>query len=166
MNKKVNIKLNLTLTERSRLRKNKIKLEELSDFAPDEIEVLLDVTPNRAKELHALADFQRVPTVGIKFAEDLIFLGYYGVAELKGKVGAVLLDAYEKKKGYMTDPCVEDQFRLVVHFANTNDHSKKWWDFTEERKKYRLENGYPADRPKVLWTEVYYDKNGHRLENR
>ena len=165
MKKKANIKLNLTLSERSQLRKNKIKIDDLPDFAPDEIEVLLNVSPNRAKELYALADFQRVPTVGIRFAEDLIFLGYYEVAELRGKEGAFLLDAYEKKKGYMTDPCVEDQFRLVVHFANSNDHSKKWWDFTKERKKYRLENGYPADRPKVLWTEVYYDQNNNRLEN-
>jgi hypothetical protein len=60
---------------------------------------------------------------------------------------------YERKKGFTVDPCVEDQFRLVVYYANTHDAKKTWWDFTEERKKFRLENGYPADRPTKAWHE-------------
>ena len=51
-------------------------------------------------------------------------------------------------------PCVEDQFRLVVNFANTNDTKKTWWDFTEERKKFRTENGYPKSRPQKAWFEI------------
>lgn len=62
-----------------------------------------------------------------------------------------VIDAFERKKGYWIDSCVEDQFRLVVHYANTADHSKNWWDFTKERKKYRLEKGYPEDRPNKPW---------------
>jgi hypothetical protein len=49
---------------------------------------------------------------------------------------------------------VEDQFRLVVHFANTHDTTKKWWDFTSARKKFRAENGYPKSRPKKSWVEI------------
>ncbi|TDK48012.1 helix-hairpin-helix domain-containing protein [Algoriphagus formosus] len=26
--------------------------------------------------------------------------------------------------GYKTDPCVEDQFRIIVYFAKTKDYSK------------------------------------------
>jgi hypothetical protein len=166
MKNKTNIKLPLTDIEKVNLRKNKIKIANILDFATDELEVLLNSTTERAKEIYALAEFQTVPSVGIKFAEDLVFLGYYSLNELKQKDGARLTDEYEQKKGYWIDPCVEDQFRLVVNYANTNDTKKMWWNFTEERKKYRFENGYPASRPKKAWHEtIEYkrtDKQGSR----
>lgn len=153
MKTKTNLKLPLTDIEKANLRKNKIKITNIQDFAIDELEVLLNATAERAKEIFALAEFQTVPSVGIKFAEDLVFLGYYSLSELKHKDGAQLTDEYEQKKGYWTDPCVEDQFRLVVHFANAHDTKKTWWDFTEERKKFRTENGYPKSRPQKAWFE-------------
>jgi len=60
---------------------------------------------------------------------------------------------------------VEDQFRLVVNFANTHDTKKTWWDFTEERKKFRAENGYPKNRPKKSWVEIvgYEKKTKNRI---
>ncbi len=116
--------------------------------------VALGIPPQRAKVLHALAEFQIVSSVGIRFAEDLISLGYYSLKELKGKNGAKLVEAFERHKGYWIDPCVEDQFRLVVHVANTGDLSRSWWDFTEERKAYRLKKGYPANRPEKAWYEI------------
>jgi Pathogenicity locus len=154
MKNKKNIKLPLTEIEKANLRKNKLKIANILDFATDELEVLLDVTTERAKEIHALAEFQTVPSIGIKFAEDLVFLGYYSLSELKNKDGAELTDEYECKKGFWIDPCVEDQFRLVVNFANTYDTKKTWWDFTEERKKFRTENGYPKSRPQKSWVEI------------
>lgn len=154
MKSKTNIKLPLTDVEKANLRKNKIKIANILDLATDELEVLLNVTTERAKEIYALAEFQTVPSVGIKFAEDLVFLGYYSLDELKNKNGAKLTDEYELKKGYRIDPCVEDQFRLVVNFANTHDTKKTWWDFTEERKKFRNENGYPKSRPQKSWVEI------------
>jgi len=115
---------------------------------------LLNIREIRAKEIYAFADFQRIPSIGIEFAKDLVFLGYYSVEELNGKNGANLTDHYEKMKGYKTDPCVEDQFRLAVDFAKNEDYSKKWWNFTSERKEYRNKFGYPKDRPKTNWTEI------------
>ena len=160
MKSKSNIKLPLTDIEKANLRKNKIKIANVLDFAPDELVILLNATAERAKEIYALAEFQTVPSIGIKFAEDLVFLGYYSLNELKNKDGAKLTDEYELKKGYWIDPCVEDQFRLVVNFANTNDTNKKWWDFTEERKKFRTENGYPTNRPQKPWFEtIGYERN-------
>jgi len=153
MKTKTTIKLPLTNDERASLRKHKIKILNIIDFSIDELEILLNTSNERAKEIYALAEFQMVPSVGIKFAEDLVFLGYYSLNELKNKDGAKLTDEYELKKGYWTDPCVEDQFRLVVNFANTHDNSKMWWNFTEERKKFRNENGYPNNRPKKSWIE-------------
>ncbi len=151
---KSNIKLQLTISEKNKLRANKIKIFDIPNFTIDELEVLLAVTYERAREIYALAEFQTIPSVGIKFAEDLISMGYYSVGQLKGKNGATLTNEFELLKGYWIDPCVEDQFRLVVYYAETKDNSKKWWDFTEERKKYRLENGYPDTRPQKAWHEV------------
>lgn len=153
MKSKTNIKLELSNDERTNLRKNKIKKSDILDYASDELSVLLNVSELRAKEIYALADFQQISSIGIEFAKDLIFLGYYRIEELKEKNGAELTDQYEKKKGYKTDSCVEDQFRLVVDFAKYKDYSKKWWDFTNERKEYRTKIGYPKDRPKINWTE-------------
>lgn len=154
MKRPVHIKLDLSTAERKQLRMHKIKISQLLDYGPEELAALLNIPEIRARELYALAAFQQIPTVGIEFAKDLIFLGYYRIEELKGKSGATLLDQFEKKKGYFTDPCVEDQFRLAVHFATYQDDSKKWWDFTAERKTFRLKNGYPTDRPEVKWIEV------------
>jgi len=154
MKNKTNIKLPLTDLEKANLKTNKVKMAELINYASDELEMLLGATPDRVKEIHALAQFQTVPSIGIKFAEDLVFLGYYSFNELKNKDGAKLTDDYEQKKGFWIDPCVEDQFRLVVNFANTGDLTKSWWNFTAERKKFRTENGYPPNRPKQAWHET------------
>ncbi len=154
MKSKTNIQLDLSDSERKNLRKNKVKKTDILDFASDELEELMNVSGARAKEIYALADYQQIPSIGIKFAKDLLYLGYHSVEELKGKNGAKLTNEYEKKKGFRTDPCVEDQFRLVVDFSENRDFSKNWCDFTSERKKYRNDNGYPNDRPKKNWTEV------------
>jgi hypothetical protein len=147
MKSKTSIKLPLSPEEKLRLRGNKLKIDELAGLAPDEIAVLLNCTSQRAKEILALAEFQSMPSVGIRFAEDLVSMGYFTINELKGKDGAELTNEFEMLKGCRIDPCVEDQFRLVVHFAEHKDHSKNWWDFTNERKKYRQQNGYPSTRP-------------------
>lgn len=148
------MKLNLTLAEKKKFRRKKFKISDIPTLNLLEIETILEVSSLRAKEIYALAIFQSIPSIGIKFAEDLIFMGFYALEELAAKDGAQLVEEYERKKGYWIDSCVEDQFRLAVHFANHPKSSKKWWDFTAERKRYRLENGYPPDRPKTPWHEV------------
>ena len=156
MKSKSTIQLVLSDSERKNLRKNKKKKSEILDLGSDELEVLLEVSEGRAKEIYALADFQRIPSVGIKFAKDLVFLGYYSVEQLVAKNGAELTDEYERKKGFKTDPCVEDQFRLAVDFAKNQNYTKNWWDFTSQRKAYRTKHGYPKDRPTTNWTEIHY----------
>lgn len=151
---KKKIKLPLTDSEKLCLRKRKIKVLEILNFTPDELEIILDVSPLRAKVLRALVDFQTVPSVGIKFAEDLVFMEFYSIEELKNEDGALLTDKYEKKKGYWIDPCLEDQFRLIIYYANTYDTTKNWWDFTNDRKIYRNTIGYPNNRPTKAWFET------------
>ena len=166
MKNRINITLPLTDFEKANLRKNKIKIANILNYSADELEVLLNSTTERARDIYALVEFQTIPSIGIKFAEDLVFLGYYSLNELVNKDGAKLTDEYEQKKGYWIDPCVEDQFRLVVYYAQTKNATKAWWDFTGERKKYRLENGYPANRPKKAWHEGLAHKPKERKGNR
>jgi len=144
-------KLDLTLSEKQALKRNGLKISRLNEFAADEISVLLKVGKQRANEIYALINFQSIPSIGPKFARDLISLGYYAIDDLLEKDGALLLDELELKQGFWTDPCVEDQFRLVVHYANNRSSNKNWWDFTAERKAYRTQHGYPANRPVKAW---------------
>lgn len=150
---KTSITLPLTESEKAILRKNRIPKADITNYAADELEVLLQTSFERAREIRALVEFQQVPSVGIRFAEDLVFMGYYSLDELKNKNGAQLTDEFEIKKGYWIDPCVEDQFRLAVHYSHTHDRSKNWWDFTAERKEFRSINGYPSGRPIKAWHE-------------
>ena len=147
-------KLNLTDTEKQQLKKSGLKINRLNEFAADEIAVLLNVHKQRAKEISALIAFQSIPSIGPKFAWDLMSIGYYAIDDLADKDGAILYNELERKQGFWTDPCVEDQFRLVVHYAQTPGSTKNWWDFTAERKAYRAKHGYPADRPAAAWHQL------------
>ncbi|CAN7671667.1 Pathogenicity locus [Paenibacillus sp. LjRoot153] len=136
-------KLELDVQERKELRKNKILLSDIHNISVNDLCVTLKVSELRAKELKALSEFQSVPSIGPAFAKDLIKLGYYELNELKAKDGARLFDKLEELYMERIDPCVEDQFRFIVFFANHHGCDKKWWDFTEERKNYRRTYGYP-----------------------
>ncbi|HEY2580364.1 MAG TPA: helix-hairpin-helix domain-containing protein, partial [Mucilaginibacter sp.] len=67
--------------------------------------------------------------------------------DLLYKNGPDLFSELARKQGFWTDPCVEDQFRLVVHYSQHRDSNKRWWDFTANRKAYRAQFGYPTNRP-------------------
>lgn len=145
------LKLDLSATEKQSLKQNKVKISELRDYAADEIGKLLDTNEKRARQVYALIDFQSIPSIGPKFARDLISMGYFSVDDLVDKDGHELFNELEHKQGFWTDPCVEDQCLLVVHYANNKGSAKNWWDFTAERKTYRTQKGYPADRPVKAW---------------
>jgi hypothetical protein len=151
---KKSIDFELTTGEKQRLRQRKVSLKTLRDYAPDEIAAMLDASPDRTRELVALAEFQSIPSLGVGFAKELIAQGYYSLEQLKGKSAVQLFDAYEKHCGCWADPCVEDSYRLLVHYIEHKDESKRWWDFTKERKAYRAEFGFPQDRPVTAWYET------------
>jgi hypothetical protein len=147
-------KLDLSLSEKQTLKQNGLKISRLTEFAPDEISVLLNADKQRANEIYALISFQSIPSIGPKFARDLISLGYYTIDDLVEKNAALLFDELELNQGFWTDPCVEDQFRLAVHYAQNRNSNKSWWDFTAARKAFRAENGYPVNRPVTAWHNV------------
>ena len=148
------IKLNLSESEKHSLKKNGLSQGRLKEFAPDELAVLLNSGADRAKEIYALIAFQTIPSIGPKFARDLISIGCYSIDDLADKDGHVLFNELERKQGFWTDPCVEDQFWLAVDYARHGNTNKTWWDFTAARKAYRTKNGYPADRPVTSWAEA------------
>ncbi|MFB4165103.1 helix-hairpin-helix domain-containing protein [Alteribacillus sp. JSM 102045] len=147
-------KLPLTESERKALRKKRINLTNLHTCRTDEIAFVLGCAMERAEILKALALFQQLPSIGVKGAEQVVFvLGILSLGDMAKKSGADWLDELEQKLGVWTDPCVEDQLRCMVHHARYSDSSKQWFEFTEERKIYRAKYGYPANRPKKAWYE-------------
>lgn len=151
---KKSINLLLSDDEKQMLKEQKIKMNELFRFAPDEIASILSASPQRAKEINALIEFQSIPSLGINFATELIGQGYYSLEQMAGKDAVDLFNAYEKHVGAWADPCVEDSYRLLAHYIKHGDTGKKWWDFTAERKAYRAKHGFPADRPAKAWYEL------------
>jgi len=146
--------LDVTPGEMRKLRALKIRKKELHHHSVAELQEWMGISKSRARELYALSEFQSVPSLGIRFAHDLISMGYYSLRDLKGKDGARLTHQYEKLVGAWVDPCVEDSFRLAVHYARHPDSKLNWWDMTAERKAYREKHGYPPDRPKKPWYEL------------
>ncbi|MEJ0057319.1 MAG: helix-hairpin-helix domain-containing protein [Bacteroidota bacterium] len=154
----------ISISERKKLRANKINLKEIHHHPASVLQQLLGVSKIRALELSALSEFQSIPSVGVRFAHDLISLGYYSLKDLKKQDGAKLTNQFEAQTGVWIDPCVEDQFRLVVHYANNPGSKLNWWDFTKERKVFRAKHGYPASRPKDPWFELPQYQTSRKIQ--
>ncbi|MFM7852376.1 MAG: helix-hairpin-helix domain-containing protein, partial [Flammeovirgaceae bacterium] len=145
-------------------RTNKVKLSEIHRHSVANLQAMLGISKIRAMEIKALSEFQTIPSVGIRFAQDLISLGFYSIQELKGKDPAKVIDRLERQVGAWIDPCVEDQMRLCIHYAEHFDNRVNWWDFTKERKAFREQNGYPSNRPQKPWYELAKYKPTNRIK--
>lgn len=157
-------RLDILRSEKRKLRANKVKLSEIHHHSVESLRAMLGISKIRAMELSALSEFQTIPSIGIRFAQDLISLGFYSIRELKGKDPAKLVDRLERQVGAWIDPCVEDQVRLCVHYAEHQDARVNWWDFTKERKAFRQQYGYPASRPKTAWYQLEKYKPTNRIK--
>lgn len=157
-------RLDISVLEKKKLRANKIKLSEIHLHSAEHLRAVLSISKIRAMELQALSEFQTIPSIGIRFAMDLISLGFYSIEELKGKDPAKLFDRLERQLGAWIDPCVEDQVRLCVHYAERSDNRTNWWDFTKERKAYRQQYGYPSSRPKQAWYQLEQYKPTNKIK--
>jgi len=155
--------LTITPTEKRKLRSHRIRVRDIHKVDLQDLQEMLGVSKIRAMELSAMSAFQSLPSVGPRFAQDLISMGFYSLRDLKEKDGAKLTDAYEQQVGVWADPCVEDMFRLVVHYANHPDVRRNWWDFTEARKVFREKHGYPINRPTKAWYELAKYRRSDRV---
>jgi hypothetical protein len=147
-------KLPLTPKEKVQLKTCKINLKEIPGMDISHLSKCLQTSFERTKYLRGLAQFQLIPSIGPKVAQRVIDLGYYSLEEIQNEDGADLINRLESLYGYWEDPCVEDSLRCIVHYAKHPDSEKSWFDFSEERKRYRQEYGYPIERPQLAWHEV------------
>ncbi|MCZ8354379.1 MAG: helix-turn-helix domain-containing protein [Cyclobacteriaceae bacterium] len=157
-------RLDILLAEKKKLRANKIKQSEIHHHSIEQLQRLLGISKIRAMELRAMSEFQTIPSIGIRFAQDLISLGFYAIEELQGKDPAKLVHQLERQLGAWIDPCVEDQIRLCIHYATHANKRANWWDFTQERKAYRQQHGYPANRPTTPWYQLEQYKPANRVK--
>lgn len=80
--------------------------------------------------------FQDIPNIGPAFERNLMLLGLNQPTELIGKDPYRMYEnlcAITRKR---QDPCVIDVFMSAVRYMEGGP-AKKWWEFTEERRKYR-----------------------------
>jgi hypothetical protein len=88
------------------------------------------VTPASPARNKILKDFQTIPNVGPRTADDLWQLGVRSIAELKGADPQKMYDRLCKLRGVRIDPCQLYVFRSVVYYASRMTHKPellKWW---------------------------------------
>jgi len=141
-------KLPLTVEEKSRIKSCKTKLADIHTLEEEQLVEIFAGNIERAKYIKGLVIFQQIPSIGYKLADVLVDnLRVYSLEEIKNENAMSLFDRLEEQLGYQIDPCVEDQIRCVIYYANHSNSSKQWFDFTEERKHERKQLGYPKSRP-------------------
>ncbi len=81
-----------------------------------------------------IKSLQQIPNVGKAIEKNLNIIGIFTPEQLIGKdpykMYAELCNVTKKKH----DPCVIDVFISAVRYIEGGP-SKKWWEFTKERKK-------------------------------
>ncbi len=73
-----------------------------------------------------------IPGIGPSLAEDLRFLGYRAVEDLKGADPEAMYGELNRRTGTRQDPCVLYLFRCAVYFASRQRHDPellKWWNW-------------------------------------
>jgi len=78
--------------------------------------------------------FQDIPNVGKAIEKDFLLLGFNEPVELIGKDPYQMYSDLCTIIGSRQDPCVIDVFISAVRYMEGGP-PKKWWEFTNERKK-------------------------------
>jgi hypothetical protein len=78
--------------------------------------------------------FRDIPNVGAAIEKDFFALGIGKPIELMGKDPYQMYSDLCRITRKRHDPCVIDVFISAVSYMEGGP-SKKWWEFTEERKK-------------------------------
>ncbi len=82
----------------------------------------------------ALQDFQGIPGVGIRVAEDLWELGYHSSEDLRNQDPQEMYDKLCKLQKTKVDRCMLYVFRCAVYFVNEQNHQPellKWWRWSD-----------------------------------
>ena len=109
-------RLDLTDSERRALSRAKVRIAEIGSMSGEELFRRTDgaIAPDRASEIAALAAFQRLGSIGLECARDLVRLGMTQRADLGGQDANELYERLCKLTRTRQDPCVEDVLRCAI----------------------------------------------------
>ena len=82
-----------------------------------------------------IKQFRDIPNVGVAIDKDFFALGMGKPIELIGKDPYQMYSDLCRITQKRHDPCVIDVFISAVRYMEGGP-PKKWWEFTEERKKH------------------------------
>lgn len=85
-------------------------------------------------------NFQSLPNVGPAIESKLLALGYKKPEELVGQDPYQMYRRLCDLTNSKIDPCVIDIFISIVRYME-GAPAKKWWAYTEERKRHLDRNG-------------------------
>ena len=88
----------------------------------------------------AIQEFQTIPGVGIKIAQDLFDLGYRKLSDLKEEDPDVMYDRLCKLQKVHVDRCMLYVFRCAVYFVSESEPDRellKWWNWSDSKIKKR-----------------------------
>ncbi len=131
-------KLDLDDDERAALRSAGITLIELADLGADALHHRVHgaIPPARCAEIAALADFQRLGSIGLEMARDFVQLGFRRVGDLVGEQPVELYERLQRLTRSKQDPCVEDALRCAIAQAeepSLPSELRDWWHWTSVR---------------------------------
>ena len=120
--------LDLSDSERRALARAKLRTCEIGSLSGDELFQRTDgaIAPERASAIAALASFQRLGSIGIECARDLVALGFKSREELAGQDPNALYERLCTQAGVRQDPCVEDVLRCAIAQVDHPDLPRKW----------------------------------------
>lgn len=130
------MKLTLTTQERAALRRQGIRLANLPDWPPEQLAHQCQLALARCQYLVAMAQFQRLGSVGPAAAQDLWDLGCRSISDLVNRSPVDMYRELSLETGTQQDPCVEDVFRCAIAQARNPDlpvEQKNWWYWTPLR---------------------------------
>ena len=80
-----------------------------------------------------IKSFRDIPNVGVAIEKDFLLLGIKKPIELASKDPYQMYSDLCSVTNKKHDPCVIDVFLSAVNYMKGGP-SKKWWEFTKERK--------------------------------
>jgi hypothetical protein len=121
-------RLDLTDAERRALSRAKLRITEIGSLSGEELFRRMGgaIAPERAGEIAALAAFQRLGSIGLECARDLVRLGLMQRADLEGQDANELYARLCKVTHTRQDPCVEDVLRCAIAQVEHPDLPREW----------------------------------------
>ncbi len=96
--------------------------------------------PHSFTKAKSIQEFQSLPGVGIRIAEDLWDMGYRQTSDLSSQNPEKMYEKLCILQETKVDRCMLYVFRCVVYFVrekNPNPELLKWWNWSDQNLKKR-----------------------------